>query len=141
MKTLKWIFYPVFILCVFFFLPLHAQDNEKSDKVYTNVDELPEFPGGIESFKKFVTSEIVYPSDAKKEGIQGKVFISFTVNKNGAVIDAKIAKGVHGLLDKEALRVIENMPEWTPGKYKGEIVNVRYTVPVQFALSSDKKTN
>jgi periplasmic protein TonB len=138
MKTLKWIFYPVFILCVFFFQSVNAQDNGKSETVYTNVDELPEFPGGIDALKTFVMKEIVYPSEAKKEGIQGKVFVSFTVNKKGAVTDANIAKGVHGLLDKEALRVIENMPAWTPGKHKGEIVNVRFTVPIQFALSSDK---
>ncbi len=137
MKTLKWIFYPVFILSLFYFQPVNAQEIAKKDSVYTNVDVLPEFPGGLDQFKNFMMNEIVYPPDAKKEGIQGKVYVSFTVNKNGAVTDAKIVKGVHELLDKEALRVVETMPEWTPGKHKGEIVNVRYTVPVNFALSSD----
>jgi periplasmic protein TonB len=138
MKTLNWIFYPAIFLAVFLFQPVDVQGNEKNDSVYTTVDELPKFPGGNEALKTFVMKEIVYPAEAKKEGIQGKVFVSFTVNKKGAVTDAKIAKGVHGLLDKEALRVIENMPAWTPGKHKGEIVNVRFTVPIQFALSSDK---
>jgi TonB family protein len=138
MKTLKWIFFPVFILGVFLLQPLSAQGDEKRDSVYTNVDQLPEFQGGIDGFKNFMMNEIVYPPDAKKEGIQGKVFVSFTVNKKGAVTDAKIVRGVHELLDNEALRVVENMPEWTPGQHKGKIVNVRYTVPVNFALSSDK---
>jgi periplasmic protein TonB len=138
MKTLKWIFYPVFILSVFFLQQAEAHGIEKRDSVYTNVDQLPEFPGGNEALKNFVINEVVYPAEAKKEGIQGKVFISFTVNKKGAVTDATIIRGVHNLLDKEALRVIEEMPEWTPGKHKGEIVSVRFTVPVQFALSSDK---
>jgi periplasmic protein TonB len=138
MKTLNWIIYPVFILSVFFFLPENAQGDEKRDSVYTNVDELPEFPGGNEALKNYVLNEIVYPPEAKKEGIQGKVFVSFTVNKKGAVTDAKITRGVNGFLDKEALRVIENMPKWTPGKHKGKIVSVSFTLPVQFALSSDK---
>ncbi len=141
MKTLKWIFYPVFILSLFYFQPVNAQEIAKRDSVYTNVDVLPEFPGGLDQFKNFMMNEIVYPPAAKKEGIQGKVYVSFTVNKNGAVTDAKIVKGVHELLDKEALRVVETMPEWTPGKHKGEIVNVRYTVPVNFALSSDMQNN
>jgi len=135
MKTLNWIFYPVLILSVFLLQPVNAQGDEKRDSVYTNVDQLPEFPGGNEALKNYVLNEIVYPPEAKKEGIQGKVFISFTVNKKGAVTDAKIVKGVHGLLDKEALRVIENMPKWTPGKHQGKVVSVSYTLPVQFALS------
>ena len=72
---------------------------------------------------------------AKKNGIQGKVYITFVVDVDGSVIDAKIARGVDPSLDKESLRVVNSLPKWSPGKQKGKSVKVQFTVPINFALS------
>lgn len=137
MKTLKWLF-PIVILGLVLHMPAMGQENAE-EKVYNMVDQLPEYPGGIEKLKAFIVENVSYPEEAKKEGIQGKVFVSFTVNKKGEVVDAEVAKGVHTTLDNEAIRVVESMPVWTPGKEKGKVVNVRYTMPVQFKLDSEQK--
>jgi TonB family protein len=104
------------------------------DQVFMVVEEMPEFPGGEVALRTYIAGAVNYPEDAKKAGIQGKVFISFVVDKAGKVIDAKIARGASPSLDKEALRVIESMPAWKPGKQKGVNVAVQYTMPIQFAL-------
>lgn len=137
MKTLKWLF-PIVILGLVLHIPAMGQENAE-EKVYNEVDQMPEYPGGIEKLKAFIMENVSYPEEAKKEGIQGKVFISFTVNKKGEVVDADVAKGVHASLDEEALRVVDLMPVWTPGKEDGKVVNVRFTMPVQFKLDSEKK--
>ncbi len=137
MKTIKWLF-PIVILGLMLHLPAVGQENN-DEQVYTEVDQMPEYPGGIEKLMAFFTENISYPEEAKKEGIQGKVFVSFTVDKKGEVVDAEIARGVHSALDAEALRVVELMSEWTPGKKDGQAVNVRYTMPVNFKLDSEKK--
>ena len=99
---------------------------------------MPEFPGGEMALRSFISSTIKYPEDAIKEGILGKVYVTFTVKPDGTVGDAKIARGVHPLLNDEAIRVVNSMPAWKPGKQGGEAVSVSYTVPVQFALESNK---
>ncbi|MCA1760686.1 MAG: energy transducer TonB, partial [Bacteroidales bacterium] len=94
-------------------------------------------PGGQEALKQFIAEKVVYPEDAKKEGIQGKVYVSFTVDKKGGITDTKIERGVGTSLDKEALRVTKSMPAWQPGKQDGNLVNVRFTMPIHFALASN----
>jgi len=106
--------------------------------VFVVVEEMPEFPGGEKALRDFIGSNVKYPDDAKKEGIQGRVFITFVVKSDGNVENAKVVRGVHPLLDKEALRVISMLPAWKPGKQRGQAVNVAYTIPVQFALDGDK---
>jgi len=98
------------------------------------VEEMPEFPGGETALRTYIAGAIKYPEDAKKAGIQGKVFVTFVVDKTGKVVDAKIARGASPSLDKEALRVTETLPAWKPGKQRGENVAVQYTIPIQFAL-------
>lgn len=137
MKTLKWLF-PIVILGLVLHIPAMGQENAE-EKVYNEVDQMPEYPGGIEKLKAFIIENVSYPEEAKKEGIQGKVFISFTVNKKGEVVNAEVEEGVHTALNEEALRVVELMPAWTPGKEDGKVVNVRYTMPVQFKLTSEQK--
>ncbi|MFW6371642.1 MAG: energy transducer TonB [Bacteroidota bacterium] len=132
MKTLKW-FLSIVFLGLMFYLPAAGQENG-DDKVYFEVDQRPEYPGGIEKMKQFISENVSYPEEAKKEGIQGRVYVSFTINKKGEVVDTEVAKGVHSTLDAEALRVLESMPKWTPGKKDGRAVNVRATVPVQFIV-------
>jgi TonB family protein len=106
--------------------------------VFTVVEEMPEFPGKEVALRKFIAENIKYPVEAKEKGIQGKVYVTFVVNSTGKVEKAKIARGVDPSLDAEALRVVEQLPEWIPGKQGGKAVNVSYTVPISFALDGGK---
>jgi TonB family protein len=111
---------------------------QREDGVYVVVEQMPEFPGGEVALRKYISENIKYPVEAKEKGIQGKVFVTFVVNSTGKVEKAKIARGVDPLLDAEALRVVEQLPEWKPGRQKGEAVSVSYTVPINFALDGKK---
>jgi TonB family protein len=102
--------------------------------VFYIVEEMPEFPGGEDALRQYISEAVNYPDSANKNGIQGKVYVSFIVAKDGSVVDAKIARGVDPLLDKEALRVVSSLPKWEPGKQDGKPVNVSYTVPINFVL-------
>lgn len=102
--------------------------------VFFIVEDMPEFPGGEMALRKYIANNIKYPEAAQDNGIQGKVYVTFVVSKDGSVANAKIARGVDPALDKEALRVVNSLPKWTPGKQREENVNVSYTVPINFAL-------
>lgn len=104
--------------------------------VYEAVDQMPEFSsGGMKGMAKFLSMYIKYPTAAQEKGLQGCVTVQFVVEKDGSIKDAKVLKSVDPLLDKEALRVINLMPNWKPGKKNGVTVRVRYVVPVLFKLS------
>ncbi|HEX7583277.1 MAG TPA: energy transducer TonB, partial [Prolixibacteraceae bacterium] len=103
-------------------------------QVYTQVEQMPEFQGGESEFRNFLMKTLKYPQEVVEKGITGKVFVSFVVAKDGSVINAKIERGVNPMLDAEALRVVNAMPKWSPGKDKGKIVAVQYTLPINFAL-------
>ncbi|RKE02501.1 M56 family metallopeptidase [Marinifilum flexuosum] len=103
-------------------------------KAYNMVDNMPKFPGGHLEIQKFLARTLVYPKVAQDNGIQGRVFVSFIVNKDGKVSDPKIVRGVDPSLDKEAIRVVNSMPQWEAGKQDGKPVNVIYTVPINFKL-------
>lgn len=120
-------------------VPYSAEKVTTQDgmNVFVVVEEMPEFPGGEKALRDFIGSNVKYPEDAKKQGIQGKVFVTFVVKTDGTVANAKVVRGVHKLLDNEALRVISMLPTWKPGKQRGQEVNVAYTIPVQFALKGD----
>ena len=105
-----------------------------NEEIFFIVEEMPEFPGGEPALRQFMATAVKYPDDAVKKGIQGKVYVTFVVSKDGTVADAKIARGVDPSLDTEALRVVNNLPKWKPGKQKGQAVNVSYTVPINFKL-------
>lgn len=109
------------------------------DDVYEVVEKMPEFPGGIAELMKYLSSNIKYPVEAHKAGIQGRVVVSFIVNKDGTVKDAKIVRSVDKSIDAEALRVISAMPKWQPGYQDGKAVSVRYTVPVTFRLTGESR--
>lgn len=110
----------------------------KTEKIYSLAEKMPEFPGGEEALRTLIEKSIIYPKEAIEKGIQGKVYVSFVVTKNGEIANCKIARGVDESIDVEAVRVITELPEWTPGKNKGQSVNVRYTVPINFKLASTK---
>ena len=112
---------------------VEVQEKEEQ-QVFVVVEEMPEFPGGELALRTFIGKAIVYPTVAQENGIQGKVFVTFVVNKDGSVSNAKIARGVDASLDAEALRVVSTLPKWKPGKQRGVPVRVSYTVPISFKL-------
>ncbi len=101
---------------------------------YSFVEQMPEFPGGEAALNKYLHNSVHYPTIAMENGIQGKVFISFVVDTNGSISNAKVTRPVDSSLDKEAMRVVKAMPKWIPGKQNGEAVRVSFTVPINFVL-------
>jgi len=115
-------------------------DKVGGGEVFVVVEKMPVYPGGDEALFKFIYENVRYPAEAKEQGIQGKVILRFMVASDGAVEDISVVKGVHPLLDAEAVRVMSILPHWTPGTQGGKPVNVWYSVPVSFSLSSGEET-
>jgi TonB family protein len=109
-----------------------SKASSENNEVFTVVEELPHFADG--NVSEYLARNIKYPADAQRRGAQGRVICQFVVEKDGSVSSVKVLRSVDPLLDAEACRVIYNMPKWIPGKQRGEIVRVKYTLPVQFAL-------
>jgi len=133
MKTIK-LFISIVFLFSAIFCQAQAKENKSKEGVYFVVEEMPVYPGGDEALRKDLAANIKYPAEAKKAGIQGKVYVTFVVDEHGKVTDAKIARGVDPSLDKESLRVINELKTWNPGKEKGKAVKVSYTLPINYAL-------
>ena len=93
-----------------------------------------EFPGGATAMMQYISDNVNYPNEAKEKEISGKVIVQFIINEEGEITTPTIIKSVHPLLDKEAITVIKNMPNWSPGMQRGQKVKVRYTIPVKFKL-------
>ena len=111
-------------------VPLPPQD----DKVYEVVEVMPEFPGGQNELLKYLARNIKYPEESVKNKEEGRVSLTFIVNKDGSISDVKVVRNATPALDAEAIRIVKSMPNWTPGKEKGKDVRVAYTVPVTFRL-------
>ena len=109
-------------------------DENRTDKVFDEVEQMPSFPGGLSALMNYLNSNIQYPLIAEENGIQGRVIVQFIVGEDGHISDVKVAKSVDPSIDKEAVRVVKNMPKWIPGKKNGQSVKVRYTLPVTFRL-------
>ena len=108
--------------------------EEDVDEVYRVVEQMPQFPGGDAAIMKYIANEVRYPQIAKEYGIEGRVFVTFIIDKKGKVKDVEVIKRVDPNLDKEAKRVIESLPKFTPGKQRGKAVRVQFTVPISFIL-------
>lgn len=109
--------------------------TENADgEVFSVVEDEPEFPGGVEALYKYLAENIKYPEQAKSEGVQGRVFVSFVIEADGSVSNAKVLRGIGGGCDEEALRVVEAMPKWKPGMQQGVPVRVQYNIPITFKL-------
>lgn len=113
---------------------LEQQEVSPEEDVFTVVETMPEFPGGKKALYKFLADNIKYPEKAKKDGIQGRVFVNFIVESNGDVSNVNIIRGVSSELDKEALRVVKMMPKWKPGVQRGKNVRVSFNLPIKFTL-------
>jgi TonB family protein len=115
----------------------YTTNQEKDKPVFIVVEEMPEFPGGMDALMKFVTANVRYPVEAQKKNIQGSVIVTFVVNSNGKVERAQVVQGVDPALDYEAMRVVGLLPQqadWKPGRQRGVAVNVAYTIPIEFKL-------
>ena len=106
-----------------------------SMKVFDVADKMPSFPGGNTALMEYLANSIKYPIEAEENGIQGRVVCTFIVERDGSISDVRVMKSVHPLLDKEAVRVVLNMPPWVPGQWGGYNVRVKYTMPVTFHLT------
>lgn len=113
------------------------EEEEESDDVFMVVEEMPEFPGGTTELLNYLKNNVKYPAVAKENGIEGRVMVTFVVNKDGSICDVEIVKPVNPALDKEALRVVQGMPKWKPGMQRGKNVRVKFTLPVSFRLNSN----
>ena len=105
-----------------------------TNDIYMVVEDPPEFPGGLQALSDYLRDNIKYPEACRKDSIQGRVIISFVVEKDGSISSAEVIKSVHEQLDAEALRVISAMPKWKPGKQRGKVVRVEYAIPVKYRL-------
>ena len=112
-----------------------TKKTSANEKVYEVCEQMPTFPGGDAALMKYLSENVKYPALAIKAQEQGRVVVSFTVEKDGAISDVKVARSVTPSLDAEAVRVVKAMPKWTPGKQGGQLVRVRYNVPVSFKLN------
>ncbi len=107
-----------------------------NDKIFKSVETYPEFPGGLDAFVKFLSRNVNYPVRARDKGVQGRVVISFVVEKDGTLTDIKMISGIGSGCDEEALRVMKMSPPWTPGTQGGKPVRTSYSVPISFTLSN-----
>ncbi len=111
-----------------------VEKPEVENKVFDVVEQMPSFPGGNAALMKYLSENIKYPVVAQENGIQGRVVVSFVVERDGSITDVRVVKSVDPSLDKEATRVVKGMPNWIPGKQNGSAVRVKYNVPVAFRL-------
>lgn len=116
--------------------PPKLKQEEVTEEIFVVVEEQPEFPGGQAAMMKFLSDNIRYPVIAQENGIQGRVICNFVVERDGSITDVQVVRGQDPSLDREAIRVIQQMPRWKPGKQRGSPVRVRFTLPVVFRLQN-----
>jgi TonB family protein len=117
------------------FLEVEEDLADNSD-IFVVAESMPEFPGGQTGLYKFLANNIVYPTMARETGNQGRVFVTFVIEKNGSITDIKIRRGIGGGCDEEAIRVVKEMPKWKPGKQRGKPVRVQFNLPIKFTLQA-----
>ena len=118
------------------YVPIEVDDDEEVEEaqIFTVVESMPSFPGGDKARIRFLNENIEYPTMARESGIQGRVYVTFVVERNGMVTDVKILRGIGGGCDEEAIKVVKAMPKWIPGKQRGKPVRVQFTLPIKFTL-------
>lgn len=121
---------------------LATNDDKINDNSFTNdnqpyviVEDMPEFPGGPAALLKYIAENVVYPEQAKNDTIQGTVYLKFVVDKTGKVTQTEVIRGVHPLLDEESIKVVNSLPEWTPGRQSGKNVDVAMQIPIKFQIA------
>ena len=122
------------LLCLMMATLMTLSAEAQTDKVYDRVEVMPEFPGGMQGLFEYMQNNVNYPKEAKNQKIEGRVIVSFIVEKDGSISDVHPLTAVHPLLDKEAMRLVNEMPRWKPGTEKGKAVRVSFALPVSFKL-------
>jgi len=109
--------------------------TKAKEKIWScGLEQMPSFPGGQKALLEYLTANVRYPDDCEDTCVQGRVIVSFMVERDGSLSEAKVMKSVYPSLDEEALRVVNSMPKWCPGKLNGKAVRIKYTIPVNFKL-------
>ena len=118
------------------FAPIVVEEEEvEEDVIFTVVEDQPSFPGGEEARIRYLQENLRYPQMAREAGIQGTVFVTFVVERDGSVTDVRVLRGIGGGCDEEAVRVVRNMPNWQPGRQRGQAVRVQFNMPIRFVLN------
>jgi len=112
-----------------------VEEEIAEDVIFTVVEDQPAFPGGEEARIRYLQENLRYPQMAREAGIQGTVFVTFVVERDGSVTDVRVLRGIGGGCDEEAVRVVRNMPRWTPGRQRGQPVRVQFNMPIRFVLN------
>ncbi len=116
------------------YIPPPQEEKIDEQEIFTVVESMPEFPGGPQAMMEYIARNIRYPAMARESGIQGRVFVNFVVERDGSVTNVRVLRGIGGGCDEEAIRVVEAMPNWTPGRQRGQAVRVSFNLPVRFTL-------
>ena len=114
-------------------------DSTQTEQIFTIVETLPSFPGGMPAFYRYVGKNMNYPTQAKRMGVEGKVLLTFVVDKTGTIKDIEVVRGIGSGCDQEAIHVLKNSPKWNPGIQRGRKVNTKMMIPLIFKLSDPKK--
>jgi len=125
------------LMAVFCLTTVSAQKtvvSQKNDKVFDVVEQMPEYPGGMQALFEFISQNIKYPADAQKQKVEGRVLAKFVIETDGSISDIEVVKNAFPSLDAEAVRVIQAMPKWIPGRQKGQAVRVKFVMPINFSL-------
>lgn len=110
------------------------EEEKKEEKIFVVVENQPQFPGGEKARMRYLRNNIEYPQLARESGIEGTVYVTFVVEKDGSITDVRVLRGIGGGCDKEAIRVVKEMPKWEPGKQRGKPVRVQFNMPIRFTL-------
>ena len=105
------------------------------DSIYRVSDAMPEYPGGPNEMMRYIQENIKYPQSAIDNKIEGRVFVTFVVEKDGSITNAAVLRGIDKECDAEALRVVSSMPKWNPGQHKGEVVRTQFTIPIYYKFN------
>ncbi len=119
-----------------------CQEEKKvsvDDEVFVVVEEQAEFPGGLDSMYAYIQKNLKYPELAKEKGIEGRVFVSFIIEKDGSISNILIKRAIGGGCEEATVEMIKNMPKWKPGKQRGKPVRFQFTLPIKFELPKDKE--
>lgn len=116
------------------YTPVQEEEQTEDNYVYEVVEEMPQFPGGMLAAMEYIRAHIRYPETALQDCVQGRVIVQVVILEDGTPTQAKVVRSVDPRLDKEAMRVVQSMPRWSPGKQRGKVVKVKYTLPVMFKL-------
>ena len=125
------------LMAMFGLTTVNAQKTvvaQKNQEVFDVVEQMPEYPGGMQAFIEYLQQNVKYPVDAEKQKVEGKVLATFVVETDGSISDVEVVRPVFPSLDAEAVRVLSGMPKWKPGMQSGKVVRVKYTVPINFQL-------